>query len=320
MNDLKNALNGGKPMLINPVYAAAYTKKLDTHQVYGMDILTALFGEMPKPYKVGSVGVVPIVGVMGKGLSPIEKALGASDVDDVAYAISNFCKDKKCKSIMLDISSPGGSVAGIPELANVVREASAKKNVIAFSDTECASAAYWVGSQANQFICTPSAAIGSIGVYMVIPDATKAYEMEGIKMNVIKAGKYKAAGVAGTSLTAEQRGIMQDEVDELHASFKADVMSVRMFAEERSMEGQVFNGRNAAAKGLATGLARSKTEVIEKLDSEGSEDSEKEDSPASNEEVEQENEGETKYVAKEDSGRENDSEDSDDDEDEDEEE
>jgi ClpP class serine protease len=171
MNDLKNALTGGKPMLINPIHAAAYTNKLDKHQVYGMDILTALFGEMPKPYKVGSVGVVPIVGVMGKGLSPIEKALGACDVDDVAYAIAGFCKDKKCKSIMLDISSPGGSVAGIPELANVVREASARKNVVAFTDTECASAAYWVGSQANQFICTPSASVGSIGVYMVVPDA-----------------------------------------------------------------------------------------------------------------------------------------------------
>lgn len=295
MNDLKNALNGYQPMLISPTKALCYADKVEKFQASGMDILTALFGEVPKPHMQGSVGIVPIVGVLGKGMSPIEKALGGCDVDDVAQAISTFAKNKHCKTIMLDVSSPGGSVAGIPELAAMVRAVSKTKKVVAFTDTECASAAYWVASQATSFLATPSAIVGSVGVYRVVPDTSKAYESQGIKMKVIKAGKYKAAGVAGTPLTKEQEDMMQEEVDDIHGQFKSDVKAVRIYAEDKHMEGQVFSGKNASTRGLITGLADNKSDAVEKLDKE---DSDKEDDSPSNKEVEEENMEETKHISK----------------------
>jgi signal peptide peptidase SppA len=297
MNDLKNALNGYQPMLISPTKALSYADKVDKFQASGMDILTALFGEMPKPHMQGSVGIVPIVGVIGKGMSPIEKALGGCDVDDVAQAIHTFAKNKHCKTIMLDVSSPGGSVAGVPELASLVKAVSKHKKVVAFTDTECASAAYWVASQATSFLATPSAIVGSVGVYRVVPDTSKAYETQGIKMKVIKAGKYKAAGVAGTPLTKEQEDMMQDEVDDIHGSFKSDVKAVRIYAQDKDMEGQVFSGKHAATRGLITGLADNKSDAVEKLDKEDSEKGD-EDDEYTNKEVEEENLEETKHLAK----------------------
>ena len=55
-----------------------------------------------------------------------------------------------------------------------------------------ASAAYWVGSQAHEFVATPSGTVGSIGILAVHVDKSAQDERVGIKRTVISAGKYKA--------------------------------------------------------------------------------------------------------------------------------
>jgi ClpP class serine protease len=58
---------------------------------------------------------------------------------------------------------------------------------------------------------------------------SKAYEMDGVKMDVIKSGVYKGAGIPGTSLDEGQRKMLQDEVVDIHNDFKEAVKSVRSF-------------------------------------------------------------------------------------------
>jgi ClpP class serine protease len=81
--------------------------------------------------------------------------------------------------------------------------------------------------------------------------------MQGIKMVVIKSGKYKGAGIEGTSLSADQVENLQASVDGIHADFKAAVQMKRKMVKAETMEGQTFNGRQAAQAGLVTGLADS---------------------------------------------------------------
>ena len=143
--------------------------------------------------------------------------------------------------------------------------ARSNKKTIAFTDTEAASAAYWIGSAADRFVATPSATVGSIGVYMAIPDYSKAFEMQGVKMDVIKSGSLKGAGIPGTSLTDAQRADLQAQVEAIHADFKANVRSKRSLVKDEDMEGQVFSGRQAAGKGLVTGLATSLAQIVSEL-------------------------------------------------------
>jgi len=262
MRFLTNALKGREPLLIDPSRAADHAA---TAASAGMleETLTLVFGKKPEPYKVGKVGVIPLRGVIGKGLSRLETLTGATDVEEINDYLDEMEDDEEVDTIIIFISSPGGTVTGVEELA--AKLARSKKKTVAFTDTEAASAAYWIGSAADRFVVTPSATVGSIGVYMAIPDYSKAFEMQGVRMDVIKSGTLKGAGIPGTSLSDAQRADLQAQVEAIHADFKAAVRSKRKLAKDEDMEGQVFSGRQAAQKGLVTGLGTSLAALIADL-------------------------------------------------------
>lgn len=258
MRFLTNGLSGREPLLIDPAKASDHAVLAEK---FGFtDMLAQLFGQAPAPYVVDGVGIVPIVGVIGKGLSPLEKMMGAVDVNDVSAAIDAFAANPEVEKVALQISSPGGTVTGVEELANKVRNLD--KPTLAYTDSEMASAAYWIGSAADRVVASPSSTVGSIGVYMAIPDYSKAAEMQGIKMVVIKSGKFKGAGIEGTSLNEDQMGNLQESVDTIHAEFKQAVNMKRKMVKAEAMEGQTFSGKQAAQQGLVTGLADSFNDAL----------------------------------------------------------
>ena len=257
---LTNGLSGREPILIDPAKAKAHA---DLTEKFGFtDMLAQLFGVAPKPYVTAEgVGVIPIIGVIGKNLSPLEKMMGAVDVSDISDQIDAMLTMPEVTKIAFQVSSPGGTVTGVEELANKIR--GIQRPTMAYTDTEMASAAYWIaGSSADRVVASPSSTVGSIGVYMAIPDYSKAAEMQGIKMVVIKSGIYKGAGIEGTSLTNDQTANLQANVDSIHADFKAAVNYKRKMVAADSMEGQSFSGRQAASLGLVTGLADSFSQAL----------------------------------------------------------
>ena len=262
MRFLTNALKGREPLLIDPSRAADHASVAANAGMLE-ETLSLIFGKKPEPYKAGKVGVIPLRGVIGKGLSRLETLTGAADVDELDASLDDMEDDEEVEVIIIDISSPGGTVTGVEEVA--AKLARSKKSTIAFTDTEAASAAYWIGSAADRFVATPSATVGSIGVYMAIPDYSKAFEMQGVKMDVIKSGTLKGAGIPGTSLSDAQRADLQAQVEAIHADFKASVRGKRKMAKDEDMEGQVFSGRQAAQKGLVTGLGTSLAALIADL-------------------------------------------------------
>ena len=261
MRFLTNALSGREALLIDPARAKQHA---DTASAFGLpEMIAQFFGEKPKAYKAGKVGIVPLRGVVGKSLAPIDKMTGAVDLDDFYNDLDEMENDEEVEFIIVDISSPGGTVTGVEEAA--ARLARSSKPTVAFTDTEAASAAYWIGSAADRFVATPSATVGSIGVYMAIPDLSEAYRQAGVEMQVIKAGKLKGAGIEGTKLSDEQKADLQAQVNELHADFKASVRGKRKMVKDEDMEGQVFSGKVAARKGLVTGLASSLRDLVAEL-------------------------------------------------------
>ena len=261
MRFLTNALSGREALLIDPVRARQHA---DSANASGLgDMIAQFFGEKPKAYKAGKVGIVPLRGVIGKSLLPIDKMTGAVDLDEFDRDLEDMENDDEVEVIVVDISSPGGTVTGVEEVASRLSRYS--KPTVAFTDTEAASAAYWIGSAADRFVATPSATVGSVGVYMAIPDFSEAFRQAGIAMQVVKAGKLKGAGIEGTSLSDEQKADLQEQVNAIHADFKASVRGKRKMVKDEDMEGQVFSGKVAARKGMVTGLVGSLNELIRSL-------------------------------------------------------
>ena len=260
MRFLTNGLSGREPLLIDPTRAKDHAALAEK---FGFtDMLAQLFGVAPAPYVVDGVGVVPIVGIISKGVSPLERMMGAVDVNDLSATIDAMAADPAVEKIAFNISSPGGTVTGVEELANKIRDLG--KPTMAYTDSEMASAAYWLGSQADRVVASPSATVGSVGVYMAIPDMSKLYEASGVRMVVIKStgSPLKGAGIEGTSLSDEQMADLQATVDEIHEDFKGAIRGKRKMVADSALRGQVFSGKQAAAQGLVTGLADSFSKAL----------------------------------------------------------
>lgn len=270
MKSLAKALSSGSPLLIDPTVAQSHVERvtsLCSNQTLLASsdlekVLAMIFGEQPKYCVNEGVAYIPLAGVIGKGLTAIEKATGGCDLDDFMDNVKAAASDPEVKAVIVDVDSPGGTVTGVPEAAAALRALGKIKPTMAFCDGEACSAGYWVASQANRFTVTPSASIGNVGVFIAVANTKKALADKGITMTVIKSGKFKAMGYPGTDLSDEQVSHLQAVVDEDASDFRRDVKMVRSHVKDEDLEAQTFNGKSAVTKGLATGMANTYEEAV----------------------------------------------------------
>ena len=273
MYALSNAFKTFMPMLIEPAKAKAYLDKVAELSPTDLkagddleDMMEMLFGPRPMLIKSGDIAVIPVKGVIGSGLTELEKMMGATDVEDIQEMLEDAERDPGVEIIIFDFDTPGGTVTGVPEMAQRIR--ACKKRTIGWTCKQSCSAGMWLMSQCDEVYVSPSSIVGSIGVYIPIYDMKAAYAEEGITVDLIKAGWAKGAGYTGTSMTPEQRKLFQDDVDEMHQWFIGDVKAVRTFADEADMQGQCWSGKKGAEKSLVSGLLNTFDDLLIAIDPE----------------------------------------------------
>jgi signal peptide peptidase SppA len=163
-------------------------------------------------------------------------------------------------SIILAIDSPGGTVDGTQALADAVLAARESKPIVTLASGAMASAAYWIGSAAQQvFIADGTTTVGSIGVVATHVDVSGAEAQRGIKTTEIFAGKYKRMASQYAPLTESGRATIQDQVDYTYSLFVSAVASQRGVSEEQVLkdmaDGRVFIGAQAVQAGLVDGVS-----------------------------------------------------------------
>ena len=211
------------------------------------------------------IGIIAIDGPILRKPDLFARILfGATSAEEIADALTEVADRADIKAILLDIDSPGGTVAGTPELANAVAALDKKKPVYAFSSGLMCSAAYWIASQARAVYATPSAQVGSIGVVQTVIDNTAALESRGLKVEVFSVGKYKAMGAPGAPLTDEQRQLISSNLAEIASDFHTAVLSRGRAIPAEAMEGQTFSGRQAQRHNLA-GMVPDRNEALRRL-------------------------------------------------------
>lgn len=213
------------------------------------------------PQQIAGVAVIPVYGILGRHLSSLETMCGGCSVDAIWGNLELAAEDSGIRSIVLDFDSPGGVVTGIPELASFIRDVNERKRCYAYTEACCCSAAYWLASQCEAMFATPSAEVGSIGVYSVYIDISKQLEKDGVTVNAISAGEYKLTGAPFKPMTDEERAMLQTQVDSVYAAFKADVVRGHSIADA-DMQGQVFSGSEANKYGLVDMVVRSIDEAV----------------------------------------------------------
>jgi len=206
------------------------------------------------------VAIIPLKGIVSKGSSFFSFFFSRALTTDVALMIKDALANGDVESILLDIDSPGGTVAGTQELAELIYASRGEKPIIAYSDGMIASAAYYIGAAADKiYISGDMPEIGSIGVVMTHFDYSKSDEMYGYKETDIFAGKYKRIATGNRPLSKEGKAYLQDQVDYVYSIFVNDVAKYRGVSIDEVLEnmadGKIFIGRQALDAGLVDGVS-----------------------------------------------------------------
>lgn len=260
------------PLIANKLLNEPWLITPETHMVMQEILNSRLAGEVVsfseddereerKPYQViDQTAMISISGVIGKRLGMFERACGGVCLDHLQTIIDTAVFDSSIKNILIYINSPGGTVTGVYEFGLALEKYSQIKPIYSFTDTKCCSAAYWIAAKTENIFVTPSANIGSIGVYLAWFDYAEARKKAGVKLQLFEAGKNKAVGLRSPS--QEELEIYQKRVDKIHMQFKEEVTKKRKI-DSQFMEGGTYDGAEAIENNLADSLVMTISEVLE---------------------------------------------------------
>lgn len=225
-------------------------------------------GRPPAPKPGGAIAVLPIHGVIMPHAGLMSDMSGGVALDTWVEMFRAAVADEAVSTIVLDVDSPGGSVALVDEVATEIRAARGSKTIVAVANTMAASAAYYLASQAGELYVSPSGMVGSIGVFNIHTDFSGMNEQEGIDYTYVFAGEHKVDGNPDEPLSDEAKATMQATVRSYYDMFVQAVAKGRGVStaqvEASYGQGRMLTAKDALAAGMVDGI-QSLDETIARL-------------------------------------------------------
>lgn len=201
------------------------------------------------------IAVVPIWGV----LTP--DGWSGTSLDDLARTVTALDHNSNVGAIVLNVTSPGGTVTGTPEAASAVRAVRdrGETKIVSVANGMAASAAMWISAAAETVYVTPSGEAGSIGVIAMYADWSKAYERYGVKVDVMRTPQKKARFTGVEPMTAEMREHVETRIAESYEKFKRAMATNRGIridqVESKFGGGEMLSAEQAVEAGLVDRIA-----------------------------------------------------------------
>jgi protease-4 len=141
--------------------------------------------------------------------------------------IEQAAEDKHVKAVVLRVNSPGGSVTGSDDLhrrLTELRDGDSKKGrgakpLIVSMGGMAASGGYYVAVPGQTIFAEPTTLTGSIGVYTSFLNVKQLGDKYGVTLNIIKQGQIKDSGSLFADMTAHEKQVWQDMIDESYQRF-----------------------------------------------------------------------------------------------------
>lgn len=224
---------------------------------------TDLFGEpLPALEIRGNVAYIPVIGPITQHASMIEKVCGISSVSQIRSWMNVAMATPGVDTLLFEFNSPGGTVTGVPELAQYIVEAGKKFKTIAYTDSLAASAGFWLFASANERYAAPTAELLSVGVYSYIEDVSEMYKNAGVSVDVFTSGDLKGIGIPGLKLTDVQKAYMNDEVVKIGTMFRGFIKSRLPAIKDEMMRGQTQMAFELLESGVVHGTADTIEDIL----------------------------------------------------------
>jgi len=209
-----------------------------------------------------------LLGKDGNSIAVIEVNGVIMESQKIVELLQAADKDKESKAIILRINSPGGAVGPTQEIYEEIRRIDQKfdetngkegKPIYASFSSMAASGGYYIGAAARRIYASPGTVTGSIGVIMEFMDASELMEFAKVKMNNVKAGRYKDIGHPNRKMTDEEKDLLSHTMAVVHKQFIGDIMKMRKDKIKGDIvelaQGQIYSGEEAQQVGLVDELA-----------------------------------------------------------------
>jgi protease-4 len=143
-----------------------------------------------------------------------------TDATGMLKSLKAVKNDKDIQGVILKLNTPGGTVAMSQNIYNQILKVREIKPVIAVMDDVAASGGYYIASAADRIVAQDGTLTGSIGVIMSFMDYHNLLTNKlNISPVVIKSGKFKDIGSSTREMTAEEKSLMQDIVNDSYQQF-----------------------------------------------------------------------------------------------------
>lgn len=160
--------------------------------------------------------------------------------------------DPQVKALVVQINSPGGSVASTQSLYLELMELRRTMPVVVSIDSVAASGGYYAAMAGDPIYAKPSSNVGNVGAWAQIPPESSVND------NILQTGPFK--------LTGSNRAEFEQSLQAVKAEFLATVLTQRgdrltLSAAEIS-QGLIYDGREAAELGLIDAIG-SRSEALD---------------------------------------------------------
>ncbi len=203
------------------------------------------------------VATIDVRGLLVPETSGDYRSWGVTGYANLADYIQQANDDYTVTSIVLDIDSGGGYVAGLDGITETIYQSA--KPIEAFVSGDAYSAAYWLAASTIKITATKQSGLASIGVYVVHTEESGWLERYGEKVSLFRSGRWKAAFNSFMPLTDDEKQRLQEGVDESASIFFNHVAAQRNVDAKtvKGWEGDVFTATKAKELGLIDVIADS---------------------------------------------------------------
>ena len=191
--------------------------------------------------------VIPVKGDISLYGSSSILGTDSASAEQIVDRIQEADGNPVISAIILEINSPGGTIAATQEIYNAVMrfKATGKKVFVSMGDI-AASGGYYIASAADKIYANPGTITGSIGVIMTSPNLKGLYNWIRIKWNVIKSGRYKDILSPFRDLRPDERVLLIKMVQDAYQQFfDAVLKSGRLKRQDliQTLQGAIFFAR-----------------------------------------------------------------------------
>ena len=154
------------------------------------------------------------------------RASAAASLREEVSAVLRVANDRD--QVLLRLENSGGTVHEHGFAASqLMRIKQRKLRLLIAVDKVAASGGYLMACVADHVLAAPFAIIGSIGVIAQLPNFHRLLEEHGVDFEQLTAGRYKRTLTSFGENTDEGREKVRQELEEVHALFKAQIREHR---------------------------------------------------------------------------------------------